>query len=229
MYDLMKLAWWYGLGDKMNSTTEERYYNDYDQHAIGEITTRKNPEYSPGLRDLVRKCLHIDIGKRPTSQQLLERTTVGLQEAFSSRQQNTEDPNTLRVYYMGHEINHMPVGDANAAMRRVDWKDLRRDQWADPTWQPLLSGRWAPQVKNGELVTQPTQEGGPKRKVPSLDTTIKRVSQPKIPGVIWKVRSSSSKSDGRGDNRADQNNDAQEETELSKTDRGPNPKLRNTR
>ncbi len=207
MYDLLKLAYWYGLDDGMRSTTEELYYQEYDQHAIPEITTRKKPEYSTTLRELVRECLHIEIRKRPTPDQLLARTREGLETAMRSRRRNADESNNAevsknppRVYYMGSEINHMPIGDAEIRMGRDEWREFRGDLWPDPAWQPLLSARWAPEVQKGLLVNHPVVEGGPTRQRPWLDATVRRDPQPLLGnprGVIWTPRSSPSRGDAQ--------------------------------
>jgi hypothetical protein len=189
MYDLMTLSWPDELDGKMDrETTEEEYYHSLHQHAIREITTGKNPDYSPSLRQLIRECLHIEIGKRPTPLELLTRTTIGFSEAVRSRRFQTNQSRGPRVYYMGHEINHMPRGDARIPMLRRDFRAFRKDGRPDPDWQPLLSARWAPEVRNGELVDQPIVEGGPQRKL-SFNTAIVTRDLLRQGGVRWKLRS----------------------------------------
>lgn len=213
MYDMMTLAWSYGLDDKMDRyTTEARYYGAYNEHAIPEIRTKKKPEYSSSLRDLIRECLHIKIAKRPTPQQLLEHIQSGLAAMVRSRQEDAGEPNGPRVYHMGNEINHMPVGDAGLTMTRDEWKVFRADHWLNPLWQPLLSGRWAEKVRNGELVKQPIEEGGPKRERRPINGTVKPDPRPldaflNHRGVIWKLRSSSLDGDLQGENEDNGDND----------------------
>jgi hypothetical protein len=165
MYDLLTLAWPFDLEDTMEKdTTEARYYGEYNEHAIPEIKTTKKPEYSNLIRDLIRECLHIKIAKRPTPEQVLERAQRGLEAVMRSSEGRMGNRNGPRLYYMGNEINHMPVGDAGLSMGRADWAAVRGDVFPNPLWQPLLSGRWADEVRGGQLVNQPIEEGGPKRK-----------------------------------------------------------------
>jgi hypothetical protein len=162
MHDMMTLEYPGKLDEQMNfTTTEHRYYHDYNQHAIPEMTTAKNPEYSSSLRELIRECVHIDMARRPTPKQLLARTQSGLADAASHASQEAGPLKGPRVYYMGNEINHMPLGDANQPMSRGAWRSVRDEVFTVPHWQPLLSARWASQVINRELVNQPIQEGGP--------------------------------------------------------------------
>ena len=201
MYDMMTLSWSYELDEMMyKSATEAEYYGRLNEHAIPEITTNKKPEYSSALRDLIRECLHIEIGKRPTPQQLLERTQRGLETAAQSRLQGADNHDGPRVYHMGNEVNHMPRGDAGLSAQRSDWKAIREQFWLDPHWQPLLSGRWAPQVRSGELVNQPIEEGGPKRPVRPFGGSVQADPRPidnfqNHRGVIWTLRSLSPERD----------------------------------
>lgn len=196
MYDLITLSLPSDLDEKVQATTTEfRYYEKYRQHMIADIATRKKPEYSPRLRALIRECLHIKIGKRPTPQQLLERTQLGLQSALTSRSQNAESPNEPRVYYRDNEINSMPIGNAGIPMQREQFHSLKQDLFLDPAWQPLLSGRWAPQVQNWELVGQSFEEGN-KRKRPWLNAHVRRERGPltrSARGVKWTINPSFAK------------------------------------
>jgi hypothetical protein len=213
MYDLMTLAWPHVLDAHMdNLTTEERYYGEYNEHAIPEIKTNKLPEYSSLLRDLIRECLHIKIGKRPNPEELVERTRRGLEAMVRSRQEEIRDPNGPRLYYMGNEINHMPTGGAGLPMRRDDWAAFRAGHFPNPLWQPLLSGRWADEVRTGELVNQPIEEGGPKRKRRPVHGNVKADARPldfmnDQRGVIWKLRSSSLDREEDGANEGNEENE----------------------
>lgn len=209
MYDMLTLSYGYELDEKMRSTTEERYYNLYNQHTIPEITTKKNPEYSASLRDLIRECINIEIARRPTPQELLDKTKGALNTLLTSRRDQGLGSAGPKLYYIGHEINHMPLGNAGVPMRRGDWKALRQDHWADPTWQPLLSARWAAQVRNGDLANRPIDEGGPKRGRPPLVATVRRdpgLSGANPRGVKWEFPSLTAEGDGlapRGDEVGD--------------------------
>ena len=220
MYDMMTLSWSYDLDERMDrSTTEARYYHEYNEHAIPEIRTKKNPEYSSSLRTLIRECLHIKIGKRPTPEQLLERTQRGLEAAVRSRRLDAEDDDGPRVYHMGHEINHMPVGDAGLSMHRYDFVALRNEHFPDPAWQPLLSARWASAVRNGNLINQPVEEGGPKRGRPPLKATVRHDPRPldaraNPHGVKWKLRPLASEKVGPGDNGDDDDVDDDRQRDL---------------
>jgi hypothetical protein len=191
MYDLLTLSWPFDLDDRMDKyTTEARYYGEYNEHAISEIKTKKKPEYSNLIRDLIRECLHIKIAKRPTPEQVLERTKRGLEAVVRSREGETGDRNGPRLYYMGNEINHMPVGGAGLGVSRGDWAAIREQFFLNPLWQPLLSGRWADEVKSGELVNRPIEEGGPKRKRRPVHGNVKADVHNQR-GVAWVLRSSS--------------------------------------
>lgn len=206
MYDMLTLSWSDELDEKMHkTTTEAEYYGSLREHAIPEIRTNKKPEYSSDLRDLIRECLHIEIGKRPTPQQLLERTQRGLEAAAQSRLQGADDHDGPRVYHMGNEINHMLRGDAGLPAQRSDWKAIREQFWMDPHWEPLLSGRWAPQVRSGELANRPIEEGGPKRPVRPFAGSVRADPRPidnfqNHRGVIWTLPSLSPERDTPGNN-----------------------------
>lgn len=192
MHDMMKLDYGDQVDGIMDREISERnYYEKYNEHGIPPITTKKVPEYSSSLRDLIRECLHIKIGKRPSPRALLDRTGRGLQAAAESIRTNPHDFNGPRVYYMGHEINHMPAGNAMRAMRQEDFECIEQDMWPDPTWQPLLAARWAPQVINRELVNEPIVEGGPKREIPPLHATVRKDPRPledNPRGVRWALQ-----------------------------------------
>jgi len=196
MYDLLTLAWPFSLDENMENTTEARYYGEYNEHTIPEIKTNRKPEYSTLIRDLIRECLHIKIAKRPTPEQIFERTQRGLEAVVRSREGETGDRNGPRLYYMGNEINHMPLGDAGLDFSHEDWAAVKKEFFVNPLWQPLLSGRWTDAVSSGKLVNRPIEEGGPKRKRRPVQGNVKPDSRPlnegrNNRGVIWKLRSSS--------------------------------------
>jgi hypothetical protein len=172
LHDMLTLHYPDKLDSLMKSTTEEKYYLQLDQHAIDPITTNKSPEYSLEIRELIRECLHIKIEKRPTPQELLRRTEAGLAAAINSRR-DTGHKKGPRVYYMGHEINHMPLGNAGIEMDRREFRAIRNAYWPDPEWVPLLAGRWEPQVIGGDFRRRRIKIGGPKRIDPVLRGRVK--------------------------------------------------------
>jgi hypothetical protein len=232
MHDMLTLAYPSLVDQQMNTFIKEAdYYGRYEQNGIPPIATSKRTEYSPLLRDLIRECLHIEIGKRPTPRQLEERTLQGLQAAVRSRRETAGEPEGPRLYYMGHEINHMPVGNAGIPMRRRDFRAIKRGEWPDPAWQPLLSGRWSPQVKNGDLINQPIEEGGPKRELPRLMATVRSDVQLLIEndrGVKWKLHSSPAQIDSQASNGGEDDDDDDGSEEEKQYQRELGQKIRNS-
>ena len=110
--------------------------------------------YSPDLLRLIRDCLDPRPERRPTSQQILQRAQAG-QHAYLNRLRAgaTVDGTTAsdgprfvgqatRLYYVGNEINDMPMGKARFAIQRrrnlfVD--QLRRADPDLPTLHPPAS------------------------------------------------------------------------------------------
>lgn len=220
MHDMLTLSWPWHLEEQMNaSTSEARYYGEYNENAIPRIRTTKKPDYSLALRELIRECLHIEIGKRPTPQQLLTRTQEGLRQAVAPGAQNEGSQNGPRLYYMGHEINHMPRGDAGVPMKQDDWRALTEVFWPDPVWQPLCAARWAPEVRNRDFINQPVEEGGPKRIRPPLVATAVGVSPLGnflVGTVKWKHYGSTFPGDQAEDPAATQEQAAREEAEYQR-------------
>jgi len=124
--------------------SEDVYYEN-GEHALDEITTRRKPEYSPGLRKLIRQCLEVNMRYRPTPEELLDATNKGLAAALATaRQQHGADaPRAERLFYRENQINRMAPGspkwEPNTNMYR------RLTEPVDDEWTPLnLPRHWNP-------------------------------------------------------------------------------------
>jgi serine/threonine protein kinase len=127
-----------------------------DDNAIEKIRTRKTPEYSQPLRDLVRNSLKLRPSARPTPEQILEVTSEALkhfeQQALSTKAMvpvSYSPPDWAyqipRVWYRENEINTMPLGphfpEKSADLKRLAAWMILEDEFAEPVWGPLLHPR----------------------------------------------------------------------------------------
>jgi hypothetical protein len=196
MHDLLTLHYPYFLRSRMEHISERRYYNNLKEHAIPVIVTKRTPEYSEPLRKLIRECLHVEIGKRPAAEEVLERALDGVEKVREARRKKGgggAESVGPKLFYMGHEINHMPIGDANISMARSEWDELNEDHWPDPDLEKLHSARWEPKKRADKSGKEPVGEGERLQKRRRLDAHVRgdsRRLESNSRGVIWNLHPS---------------------------------------
>lgn len=122
-------------------------------HQISGVRTKTPGIYSSRLRRLVHRCIDPNPDARPTQLELLDETRRGLRLAErrlrrsrprpDSRASNavliaaaTRDPDvpnhSEKLYFKGHEINDMPLGDAGFRPTIDEIKHLAINEYVDP-------------------------------------------------------------------------------------------------
>ncbi|ERF73546.1 hypothetical protein EPUS_08753 [Endocarpon pusillum Z07020] len=171
MFELLTLRGSDRTRSEIEALTEKQYWNEFELHGIEEIRTTRQPEYSYELRNLVRSCLKTAPATRPTHGQLWQTTF----DELESRVKAVEDPatglkNGPRVFYMGNEINDMPIGqqdlpsDQDIPFTKKSFYANREIKYQDPELEPLLGGRWDPQLQRHHGEIPSPIRGGRKRR-----------------------------------------------------------------
>lgn len=191
MLELLTLKRLEDLNREIQRLEESDYWGPMDEEGIVEIQTTRQPEYSFELRDLIRRCLRTSPKRRPTHEELYNDTL----QALESKVQATNDPITglktgPRVFYMGHEINDMPVGqrdlgeDQAIPYHEREFKVFNRTRYMDPDLETLRNGRWDPVVQlNGNDIASPVP-GGRKRRQSGVGYLF--MPDPKYPQAVMK-------------------------------------------
>ena len=104
-------------------------FRQFGNHQIKPLDTKKRGFYTAQLRNLIRQCLNPDPAKRPPQLELMDQTRRGLQMALK-RARRARKP--TRVYFRGHEINDMPLGDAGFTGGKEEVKRLVTDEFVNP-------------------------------------------------------------------------------------------------
>lgn len=164
MYELLTLEDRGSVNRKIAGVTEVGYWGRMQQEAIAEIRTNRRPEYSRKLRELIRHCLRISPRARPTVERIHSNTSqhlAGLVRAVENPDTGLRDG--TRVYYMGNEINDMPIGQASISYSPTEFAISNDRKFIDPELESLREGRWDPIniVRHGEDL--PAVPGGRKR------------------------------------------------------------------
>ncbi|KAF7512951.1 hypothetical protein GJ744_012054 [Endocarpon pusillum] len=170
MFELLTLRGSDRTKSEIEGLTEHQYWHEFERNAIEEIRTARQPEYSYELRNLIRCCLKTAPATRPTHRELWQITGNELR----SRVQAVEDPatglkNGPRVFYMGNEINDMPIGQQDLSSDQAipfterSFSANRERRYQDPELEPLLGGRWDPQLQRRRGRIPSPVRGGRKR------------------------------------------------------------------
>lgn len=114
---------------KIRAKTRRRYQRN-GNHQISGVYTKKPGVYSSHLRHLVHRCLDPSPSKRPTQLELMDETARGLRMAEKRARRNGQTPEKL--YFRGHEINDLPLGDAGFHPWSTDWQYFIRSEFVDP-------------------------------------------------------------------------------------------------
>lgn len=146
LYLLMTLTDVYKWMDETETISEEDFIRQ-GKHVIGPVQTRRKPEYSEQLRDLVRECLNPAVTKRPTVSRLITRTRAGL-EGFRTRSPNGKDTTKVpRLVHLKDSVSLLPQGRPRpvrpkAADNPVAESTTPRTGFRQktPTWQPRRGG-----------------------------------------------------------------------------------------
>jgi hypothetical protein len=172
MWELLTLRPRVRLFDRIRKLTEEAYWGKNQQETIAEIKTLRDPEYSHKLRELIRQCLRIAPERRPTHNDLYLETSRFLKSRV--RRANDKEPGSgrkdgPRVFYMGHEINDMPINwegvpdRAPINYQEADFAFARGLRFSDPELESLLNGRWDSVLQYPSSNVPPPVYGGRKR------------------------------------------------------------------
>ena len=159
MWELLTLRSKTDLNNEMAHVREEDYWGPMHREAIAEIQTTRDPEYSYELREMIRKCLRISPRKRPEVQRLYTATLKRLERMVqAAKDRDTGLKNGARVFYMGNEINDMPLQIDLHDRRAIPYyerafKIFNRAKFVDPELESLFNGRWDPRlhVKGGNI------------------------------------------------------------------------------
>ena len=129
MWDLMDMH----LGSGRLNDLRARTYGEYKRngyHQLPEVWTQKAGVYTFRLRNLIHRCLDPNPANRPSQIELYDETLAGYRmakrrvgeakEAAELEAQTTGEPpreslhslTSSKLYYKGHSINQMPLGDA---------------------------------------------------------------------------------------------------------------------
>ena len=138
MYTLITLR-----GDRHLFAVRAKSHQQYvrkGNHQISAVRTKKPGVYSSRLRQLVHRCIDPNPDARPTQLELLDATRRGLRlaerrlrrarrearaaadpenapppqdAAAAAADQNDVPEHSEKLYFQGHEINDMPLGDAS--------------------------------------------------------------------------------------------------------------------
>lgn len=165
MWELLTLKTDVDLNKEIYLMTEELYYGEMQEEAIREIQTNRKPDFSSDLRQLIRECLRIDPNRRPSPRDLYEVTKRQLRDrANEVRDDDTGLKKGRRVFYMGNEINDMPVGSpADISYPYVLFEQARDQRFIDPELSSLRKGRWEPPMP-GSPEERPIVKGGRKKR-----------------------------------------------------------------
>jgi hypothetical protein len=108
-------------------------YNRY--HQLRKIRTHIQGFYTPRLRRLVWRCLDPNSANRPSQLELLDQAQRGLRlykRHLHRLADNGEALPETKLYYRGHEINDMPLGDAKRQPALADVRRVLRDEFLNP-------------------------------------------------------------------------------------------------
>ncbi|OAG41829.1 hypothetical protein AYO21_03832 [Fonsecaea monophora] len=119
---------------QIRAKTLERYRRN-GNHQISHVHTKTPGVYSSRLRHLIRRCLDPDPANRPSQLELMDQTRRGLRLAIKRAKRHGNYP--PKVYYRGHEINDMPLGDAGFQPSRKEFRGLIEHAFTDPD-EPML-------------------------------------------------------------------------------------------
>jgi serine/threonine protein kinase len=139
------------------------------RHFIEGISTKKQPEYSEELRNLIWRCLRPCRSYRPSSSRLVKLVEHGLrtylQKNFSRPKKKQKDVQTgTAVALTMEEMNRMPRGEAAFPVGPRDFHDLRvrRREWRNPDepiaepprdkWEKFYNNQEGTSVMLGEVV-----------------------------------------------------------------------------
>ncbi|OCT45868.1 hypothetical protein CLCR_11230 [Cladophialophora carrionii] len=113
---------------KIRADTLEKFRAN-GNHQITEADVDSTPPgfYTHQLRHLVYRCLDPNPANRPTQLELMDRTHEGLQLAIERA-----GGCLPKVYFRDHEINEMPLGNADLEAAPQDFKDLIRSEFVNP-------------------------------------------------------------------------------------------------
>ncbi|KAK4936773.1 hypothetical protein LTR10_022430 [Elasticomyces elasticus] len=157
MYTLLTLRRPERLRETRAKTVQKFVRNG--NHQISGVRTKTPGIYSSRLRHLLDQCIHPNPEARPTHLELLDATRRGLRLAERRlRKKNIRDyvqasnaahiaavpagpptdhdpdvpAHSEKLYFKGHEINNMPLGDAGFRPSKSDIKYLAVDDFVDP-------------------------------------------------------------------------------------------------
>lgn len=99
------------------------------------IRTHVRGFYTPRLRRLVWRCLDPNPANRPSQLELLDQTQRGLRlyKRHLHRLAAKGEPlPETKLYYRGHDINDMPLGNAKRKPFLADVRRILRDDFLNP-------------------------------------------------------------------------------------------------
>jgi hypothetical protein len=114
IYLLMTLDYiqkWLNEADDIN----EEDFIRLGRHLVGPIRTEKQPEYSQGLRDLVRGCLNPSIELRPTASRLVNRTRAGMESFRTASRTGRDNTKAPPLRHLNRSKSALPAGQAPKA------------------------------------------------------------------------------------------------------------------
>lgn len=151
MYELLTHESARTFSERLDAMTEEDYIA-WGNHSIPPLRTHREPEYTYALRQLVRRCLNLRPGLRPTAREILE-VTGPMVEHYGDQvgktrggggsffQQSTRTYQLPKLYFKENEINHMPLGPHLPQFGVDDQYQAAfaaaEDKYGAPIWGPI--------------------------------------------------------------------------------------------
>jgi hypothetical protein len=143
MYDMITLSEPNEYDDSVDLITEAEYFHlGYGINDCPEIGTRRNPEYSAELLDLVSECLRIDRKFRPESEELVTRVGDGKEKYQDNvetdlKQKGADIGDEDEVlYFRRNDINKLrdTSDDYGFPYIPADWQRLVLSRYQGPDW-----------------------------------------------------------------------------------------------
>lgn len=202
------------LNFEMRQLSEADYWGSMQEEAIAEIRTTREPEYSHELRELIRQCLRISPRLRPSPRELFDATLRSLTRmAEAAPDPNDGFPRGSRVFFMGNEINDMPIGqkglpaDRDIPYREQDFRVFNKRKFRDPDLESLLNGRWDPLMQVDYQEVPPIVPGGRKKR-PEREAHIFMPDRRNPKLLVRKVGLAADYDDDSGSGRTSGNDDS---------------------
>ncbi|KAL8950393.1 MAG: hypothetical protein Q9222_003573 [Ikaeria aurantiellina] len=102
-----------------------QYEEPKEGESIPEITTHRNPEYSPQLRTLVRQCLRFDPATRPSLGKLRKATTAARDRYLHTLETTKGIPVGSELFFTNDKLNQMNPGQWVIASRALEDDPVR--------------------------------------------------------------------------------------------------------